>query len=107
MERIEGCIANAEHDDEHKTLIDARDKINAQAAEIEALEAQLKTVLDREAETHRRHDAKIEAQAAESERLRGIVAVWLDLAIGPDEKGDYYRQKQVIKASQEALGDKE
>ena len=37
MERIEGCIANAEHDDEHKTLIDARDKINAQAAEIERL----------------------------------------------------------------------
>ena len=37
MERIEGCIANAEHDDEHGTLIDARDKINAQAAEIERL----------------------------------------------------------------------
>ena len=63
MERIEGCIANAEHDDEHETLIDARDRI-------EALEAQLKTVLDREAETHRRHDAKVEAQAAEIDRLR-------------------------------------
>jgi hypothetical protein len=37
MERIEGCIANAEHDDEHETFIDARDKINAQAAEIERL----------------------------------------------------------------------
>jgi len=31
----------------------------------DTLEAQLKTVLDREAETHRRHDAKVEAQAAE------------------------------------------
>lgn len=37
---------------------------------IEALQEQLKTVLDREAETHRRHDAKINAQAAEIERLR-------------------------------------
>ena len=36
----------------------------------ETLEVQLKTVLDREAETHRRHDAKVEAQAAEIERLR-------------------------------------
>jgi hypothetical protein len=49
------------------------------------------------------HDTII--MAAEIERLRGIVAVWLDLAIGPDEMGDYYRQKQVIKASQEALGE--
>jgi hypothetical protein len=40
------------------------------ADRIEDLEAQLKTVLDREAETHRRHDAKVEAQAAEIGRLR-------------------------------------
>jgi hypothetical protein len=46
------------------------DTIEAQAAEIEELRAQLKTVLDREAETHRRHDAKIETQAAEIERLK-------------------------------------
>jgi hypothetical protein len=45
MERIEGCIANAEHDDEHETLIDARDKINAQAAEIERLRGALMDVL--------------------------------------------------------------
>ena len=47
-------------------------KVEAQAAEIEELRAQLKTVLDREAETHRRHDAKVEAQAAEIERLREV-----------------------------------
>ena len=41
MERIEGCIANAEHDDEHETLINARDKIEAQAAEIEDLKQSL------------------------------------------------------------------
>ena len=46
------------------------DTIETQAAEIEELRAQLKTVLDREAETHRRHDAKVEAQAAEIERLK-------------------------------------
>lgn len=42
MERIEGCIANAEHDDEHETLIDARDRIEAQAAEIERLREMMK-----------------------------------------------------------------
>lgn len=40
------------------------------ADRIEALSAQLHTVLDREAETHRRHDAKVEALSAENERLR-------------------------------------
>jgi hypothetical protein len=50
-------------DDIHEPLTEAADRI-------EGLEAQLKTVLDREAETHRRHDAKIEAQAKEIERLR-------------------------------------
>ena len=45
---------------------EAADTIEAQAAEIEELRAQLKTVLDREAETHRRHDAKVEAQALRS-----------------------------------------
>jgi hypothetical protein len=40
-DRIEGCIANAEHDDEHETLIDARDKINAQASHIQRLLAAL------------------------------------------------------------------
>ena len=38
LERIEGCINNAEHDDEQETLIDARDYIVAQAAEIERLQ---------------------------------------------------------------------
>jgi hypothetical protein len=49
------------------------------ADRIEALEAQLKTVLDREAETHRRHDAKVEAQAAEIEQLRKVLkALYFD-----------------------------
>ena len=39
----------------------------------EELRAQLKTVLDREAETHRRHDAKVEALEAENERLKNIL----------------------------------
>lgn len=47
-----------------------RHTIETQAAEIEELRAQLKTVLDREAETHRRHDAKVEAQAAEIAEYR-------------------------------------
>lgn len=59
------------------------------------------------AEEIRDLNSRIKAQSAEIERLRGIVAVWLDLAIGPDEMGDYYRQKQAIKASQEVLGETE
>ena len=66
MERIEGCIANAEHDDEHKTLIDARDKINAQAAKIE----HLKDVYSSATECF------LEAQE-EIERLRGHLEVWI------------------------------
>jgi hypothetical protein len=47
------------------------DALCEQAADrIEALTAELKTVLDREADTHRRHDAKIETLEAENERLR-------------------------------------
>ena len=46
------------------------DRVEAYEVEIKQLAAQLKTVLDREAETHRRHDAKVEAQAAEIEQLR-------------------------------------
>jgi hypothetical protein len=40
----------------------------AQAGEIVGLKAQLHMVLDREADTHCRHDAKVEALEAEIER---------------------------------------
>jgi anti-sigma factor RsiW len=49
--------------------------VEAQAGEIVGLKAQLHMVLDREADTHCRHDAKVEAQAAEIDRLREIVAI--------------------------------
>jgi hypothetical protein len=54
----------------HEMCDDIHEPLTEAASRIEDLEAQLKTVLDREAETHRRHDAKVEAQAAEIERLR-------------------------------------
>jgi len=41
-----------------------------------------------------------EAQAMEIDRLRSIVQGWHYLAVGPDEMGDYYTQKQLIKASE-------
>jgi hypothetical protein len=44
--------------------------------------------------------AKVEAQAAEIERLKSIVRGWHYLAVGPDEMGDYYTQKALIKASE-------
>ena len=68
LERITGCINNAEYDDEADTLSDAF------------------TV--------------IEAQAAEIEKLKSIVRGWHYLAVGPDEMGDYYTQKALIKASE-------
>lgn len=42
----------------------------------------------------------VEAQAAEIEKLKSIVQGWHYLAVGPDEMGDYYTQKQLIKASE-------
>jgi hypothetical protein len=44
--------------------------------------------------------AKVEAQAAEIEQLKSIVQGWHYLAVGPDEMGDYYTQKALIKASE-------
>jgi hypothetical protein len=56
---------------EPDTLItELADRIEAQAGVIVGLRAQLHMVLDREADTLCRHDAKVEAQAAEIERLR-------------------------------------
>jgi hypothetical protein len=46
-----------------------------QAGKIVGLRAQLHMVLDREADTHCRHDAKVEAQAAEIERLRDALGI--------------------------------
>jgi hypothetical protein len=44
MERIEGCIANADYEDEWATLIDARDHIEALAAENERLRTALERI---------------------------------------------------------------
>ena len=43
---------------------------------------------------------RIEALEAENERLRGLVQGGHYLAVGPDEMGDYYTHKQLIKASE-------
>jgi hypothetical protein len=44
--------------------------------------------------------AHIEAQAAEIEKLAGLVQGWHYLAVGPDEMGDYHTQKALIEASE-------
>jgi hypothetical protein len=38
--------------------------------------------------------------AQEIERLRGLVRGWHYLAVGPDEMGDYYTHKQLVKLSE-------
>ncbi len=44
MERIEGCIANADYEDEWETLIDARDRIEALQADKAKLRETLKQI---------------------------------------------------------------
>jgi predicted RNase H-like nuclease (RuvC/YqgF family) len=80
---------------------DLLERLHLEAANrIEDLEAQLKTVLDREAETHRRHDAKIEAQAAEIERLEREVQKQRSLR-------DQYRAAWEAEKARAALGEAE
>lgn len=43
---------------------------------------------------------QIETLAYENGTLKAIVQGWHYLAVGPDEMGDYYTQKQLIKASE-------
>ena len=47
LERITGCINNAEYDDEADTLSDAFTVIEAQAAEIDRLRAVVDSLIDR------------------------------------------------------------
>lgn len=42
----------------------------------------------------------IDAQAAEIEKLAGLVRIWHYLAVGPDEMGNYHTQKALIRASE-------
>ena len=51
-------------------LIVQADECDEAATRIADLETQLKTVLDREAASHARHDAKVDALEAENARLR-------------------------------------
>jgi hypothetical protein len=43
---------------------------------------------------------RVKVLEAENELLRGLVRGWHYLAVGPDEMGDYYTQKMLIKASE-------
>ncbi len=56
---------------------------------------------------------RVKALEAEVEHLKTLVRGWHYLAVGPDEMGDYYTHKALIKASEPyaspalvALGDK-
>lgn len=45
-------------------------------------------------------EAETLALREENEVLKSLVRGWHYLAVGPDERGDYYTQKQLIKASE-------
>lgn len=45
-------------------------------------------------------DEQVRELRAENEVLKSLVRGWHYLAVGPDEMGDYYTQKQLIKASE-------
>jgi hypothetical protein len=70
------------------------DRIEAQAAEIKA-------ILDREADTYRRHDAKVDALEAENERLREA----LKHQGGPLCAARYYTGAECTCGVSAALGD--
>ena len=78
LERITGCINNAEYDDEADTLMDALVVIEAQAAEIERLRELIKVTGDHWLELQHKHpiqwegaiDGAMAAACAEIERLR-------------------------------------
>ena len=44
--------------------------------------------------------AELAKVRAERDSLAGIVQGWHYLAVGPDEMGDYYTHKQLVKASE-------
>jgi hypothetical protein len=71
LERITGCINNAEYDDEADTLMDAFVVIEAQAAEIEKFSGIAKLAILKAYDIDKFSTARIEAQAADIERLRG------------------------------------
>jgi hypothetical protein len=56
---------------------EAKDRIEAQAGEIVGLKARLHMVLDREADTHCRHDAKVDALETEIEDLKKSLEIWI------------------------------
>lgn len=66
------------------------------AERIEALEAELATCRAAMAVM----DNTVAALEYENGSLKAIVQGWHWLAVGPDEMGDYYTQKQLIKASE-------
>lgn len=116
LERITGCINNAEYDDEQETLTDAFAVIEAQAAEIEQLEREKAVVsdlweqqkeitLDYLADCNKAAD-RIEAQAAEIVKLREALR---DIQIEAErERGNWTHLKQVIaRKARAALGETE
>ena len=46
------------------------------------------------------HDAELAEVRSERDKLAALVRGWHYLAVGPDEMGDYYTHKQLVKASE-------
>ena len=67
-----GFLKNGEHVPIEDVYVDPRD------ARIEAQAAEIKAILDREADTYRRHDAKVDALEAEIEKLREALAALIE-----------------------------
>ena len=100
VDRLGGAI--------HRTLSQHCPDCEEQAGVIVGLRNHLGFVLDREADTQRHHNAKIEAQAAEIEKLRGAVDALLQheasTFFGPDaEKYVRASWRGVIRKARAAL----
>ena len=86
LERITGCINNAEYDDEQETLTDAFAVIEAQAAEIEKLEANINSKAHFIEAIMGHMDLQFAAGAAEE---RAKIVAWLR---DRDGFNDYYSE---------------
>ena len=50
--------------------------------------------------SNKAHRERVKELEAENDTLKSLVRGWHYLAVGPDEMGDYYTHKQLIKASE-------
>ncbi len=78
----------------------AFDALQSLAAENARLKALVHQLGENTATAAREYAEGMDAMRGERDKLAGLVQGWHYLAVGPDEMGDYYTHKQLVKASE-------